>query len=398
MGRRSLRRRRRTHAGSGRRGRPGGWRPAVDVRRRRWAPRSGDVDVSVFNTQVPAAIGAPRSLHRPYVLSTDVTPRQLDQLAVEYDHRALPTGRGPLRWAKYRWNRYVFRRASARAPWSQWSRRWSTDRRLWRRRGADRGDPPGRRPRPMVTRAGHDGRAAATLVRWSGLPPQGRRRAARRRRQAAAGRCRGAHRLAQRAVPSPTRCRGVHGPHAQRRAPRRPVLGRATCSYCPAAPRRSGSQQWRRPASAAASSSRTSADLPNWFEMARPDGPSRRMTALRSRRSCSVSSTIATSRVASARPLVGGRSGSSTRAQRPAPVDLAASCGRVGRPPSRQVSETAVDKRVYGSVTSPSVSTTIRVAEATRSVRSSVGVHRAADDQAARRRAGAPPVLRRVCQ
>lgn len=83
--------------------------------------RSSRADVRVFNTQVPAALGGPRSLRSPYVLSTDVTPRQLDEIAAEYEH--LADRRGPLRWAKHRLNRHVFGRASACAPWSQWTRR-----------------------------------------------------------------------------------------------------------------------------------------------------------------------------------------------------------------------------------------------------------------------------------
>ncbi len=80
-----------------------------------------DADVRVFNTQVPAAIGGPLSLRRPYVLLTDVTPLQLDRVAAHYEHRA--DRKGLLRWAKYRLNRYVFRRASACVPWSEWVRR-----------------------------------------------------------------------------------------------------------------------------------------------------------------------------------------------------------------------------------------------------------------------------------
>ncbi len=75
-------------------------------------------DVSVFNTQVPAAIGPGRARARPYVLCSDVTPRQLDDLAEDYGHRVDRTA--IVRWAKYRWNRFVFGRAAAHAPWSHW--------------------------------------------------------------------------------------------------------------------------------------------------------------------------------------------------------------------------------------------------------------------------------------
>ena len=77
-----------------------------------------DPDVSVFNTQVPAAIGPSRARARPFVLCSDVTPKQLDALAVDYEHRVDRTA--IVRWAKYRWNRFVFGRAAAHAPWSHW--------------------------------------------------------------------------------------------------------------------------------------------------------------------------------------------------------------------------------------------------------------------------------------
>lgn len=82
--------------------------------------RSAPTDVRIFNTQVPAAIGGPASWKTPYVLSTDVTPRQLDQIAAEYEH--LADRHGPLRWMKHRLNRHVLRRAAACAPWSDWAR------------------------------------------------------------------------------------------------------------------------------------------------------------------------------------------------------------------------------------------------------------------------------------
>lgn len=75
-------------------------------------------DAAVFNTQVPAAIGPRRSRRAPYVLCSDVTPVQLDEMAREYEHRLDRTG--VVRWAKYRRNRRVLRRAAAHAPWSRW--------------------------------------------------------------------------------------------------------------------------------------------------------------------------------------------------------------------------------------------------------------------------------------
>jgi glycosyltransferase involved in cell wall biosynthesis len=75
-------------------------------------------DVRVFNTQVPAVIGPRAARAVPYVLCTDVTPRQYDAMAAGYRHKA--DRPGPLRWAKDWWNRRVFRAAAAHAPWSNW--------------------------------------------------------------------------------------------------------------------------------------------------------------------------------------------------------------------------------------------------------------------------------------
>jgi glycosyltransferase involved in cell wall biosynthesis len=77
-----------------------------------------DPDVIVYNTQVPAAIGPRHARARPYVLCSDVTPKQLDDLARDYEHRVDRTAF--VRWAKYRWNRVVAQRAAALAPWSHW--------------------------------------------------------------------------------------------------------------------------------------------------------------------------------------------------------------------------------------------------------------------------------------
>ena len=82
--------------------------------------RGLDADVCVFNTQVPAVLAGRRARARPYVLCSDVTPRQYDAMAAGYQHRA--DRAGPLRWLKHRWNLSVFERAAAHAPWSSWVR------------------------------------------------------------------------------------------------------------------------------------------------------------------------------------------------------------------------------------------------------------------------------------
>ncbi len=76
-------------------------------------------DAIVFNTQVPAVIGPRAARRRPYVLCSDVTPRQYDEMAADYDHA---TSNRLVAWAKDRWNRRVFRAAAAHAPWSSFVR------------------------------------------------------------------------------------------------------------------------------------------------------------------------------------------------------------------------------------------------------------------------------------
>jgi glycosyltransferase involved in cell wall biosynthesis len=92
-------------------------RGAAEVRR---GLRGANADVYVFNTQVPAALGGRVVRKRPYVVCTDVTPVQYDDMAAGYEHR--PDRFPPLKWLKHRWNRSVLRAASAHAPWSAWVR------------------------------------------------------------------------------------------------------------------------------------------------------------------------------------------------------------------------------------------------------------------------------------
>ena len=76
-----------------------------------------EADVWVYNTQVPAAL-AGRAIRKPYVVITDVTPLQYDEMAEGYGHR---TDRLKLaqNW-KHRVNRRVFADAAACVPWSTW--------------------------------------------------------------------------------------------------------------------------------------------------------------------------------------------------------------------------------------------------------------------------------------
>jgi glycosyltransferase involved in cell wall biosynthesis len=82
--------------------------------------RGRDPDIHVFNTQIPAVIGPRAVRSRPYILITDVTPVQYDQMAAAYEHHA--DRRGARRLVKRRWNRHVFGRAAAVVTWSAWAR------------------------------------------------------------------------------------------------------------------------------------------------------------------------------------------------------------------------------------------------------------------------------------
>lgn len=76
-----------------------------------------DADVWVYNTQVPAAL-AGRRLRAPYVVITDVTPRQFDRMAAGYQHRADRVG-PTAAWKHWR-NRRVFAGAARCVGWSTW--------------------------------------------------------------------------------------------------------------------------------------------------------------------------------------------------------------------------------------------------------------------------------------
>ena len=76
-------------------------------------------DAIVYNTQVPAVLGGSAARRTPYVLCMDDTPILKDEVADIY---GVPSDRpGPVKWLKHRWNRSVFQRASALAPWSEWA-------------------------------------------------------------------------------------------------------------------------------------------------------------------------------------------------------------------------------------------------------------------------------------
>jgi glycosyltransferase involved in cell wall biosynthesis len=77
-------------------------------------------DVAYFNTQVPAALAGGLLQQRPYLIATDITPRQYDRIGEHYGHQA--DGNGWLSRYKRRVNTNLLRRASRLLPWSSWTR------------------------------------------------------------------------------------------------------------------------------------------------------------------------------------------------------------------------------------------------------------------------------------
>lgn len=90
---------------------------ALQVRR---ALDTNTYDVAFFNTQVPAMMSAGQVKRRPYVISTDITPIQYDQMAHLYGHQ--PDSPGPIANFKYHVNVDVLRGAAHVLPWSNWTR------------------------------------------------------------------------------------------------------------------------------------------------------------------------------------------------------------------------------------------------------------------------------------
>lgn len=82
--------------------------------------RSSAPEVALFNTQVPAMLGGLATRRRPYVLCTDITPRQYDRMADQYGH--LTDRLPPVRAAKHALNRWLLGGAERVLPWSTWAR------------------------------------------------------------------------------------------------------------------------------------------------------------------------------------------------------------------------------------------------------------------------------------
>lgn len=77
-------------------------------------------DVAFFNTQVPAVLAGRAVNGRPFVVSTDITPKQYDDMAEHYGHT--PDRFGPTKRAKHEINVRRFNEAALLVPWSTWVR------------------------------------------------------------------------------------------------------------------------------------------------------------------------------------------------------------------------------------------------------------------------------------
>jgi glycosyltransferase involved in cell wall biosynthesis len=77
-------------------------------------------DIAIFNTQVPAVLAGSAARHTPYILCTDITPIQYDQMAKHYGH--LPDRGGVVSRYKHNANVATFGSAARLLPWSSWVR------------------------------------------------------------------------------------------------------------------------------------------------------------------------------------------------------------------------------------------------------------------------------------
>ncbi|MEM7118009.1 MAG: glycosyltransferase family 4 protein [Chloroflexota bacterium] len=86
---------------------------------RQGAQQATERDVAFFNTQVPAVLGGKVAQQQPYILSTDITPLQYDEMAEHYEHH--PDSDNLWSFYKYRTNVKVFQKAARIVPWSSWA-------------------------------------------------------------------------------------------------------------------------------------------------------------------------------------------------------------------------------------------------------------------------------------
>ncbi len=76
-------------------------------------------DIAVFNTQVPASLGFQWLNKRPFVVCTDITPLQFDQMGAHYGHSSDKLAF--VADAKHRTNVRMFKQAKRIVPWSTWT-------------------------------------------------------------------------------------------------------------------------------------------------------------------------------------------------------------------------------------------------------------------------------------
>ena len=76
-------------------------------------------DVFFFNTQVPGALAGGKIDKRPYILCTDITPIQYDEMGEHYGHQ--PDGDSLLSRYKHNANLKLFQNADHIIPWSTWT-------------------------------------------------------------------------------------------------------------------------------------------------------------------------------------------------------------------------------------------------------------------------------------
>lgn len=85
----------------------------------RRALSGGAHEIAFFNTQVPAVLAGRAIRRRPYVVATDITPLQYDQMSHLYGHKE---DRGGLLAAyKRRANTVLLQGAARLLPWSSWT-------------------------------------------------------------------------------------------------------------------------------------------------------------------------------------------------------------------------------------------------------------------------------------
>jgi glycosyltransferase involved in cell wall biosynthesis len=90
----------------------GSWQAAMKLRAK---PAH---DVRFFHTQSVSLFAPLLVRGRPYVVSVDATPRQIDTMGAWYTHKS---GTRPVEQLKARWYRAVFARAAAVVAWSEWA-------------------------------------------------------------------------------------------------------------------------------------------------------------------------------------------------------------------------------------------------------------------------------------